>query len=138
MENMLEIQRRLVSWVGKQDVVNNDDNIALQSGSSGGDFREALMRSFTLESFKFTPDPGGPGLETDLAITEVSLVDGNISLTWASQAGTSYAIEVSDSLASGSFQVIQSGLAAEATSTSAVAEPIVDGGSSRFYRVREE
>jgi hypothetical protein len=44
----------------------------------------------------------------------------------------------SDSLMPDSFQFIQSGLAAEAASTSAVAEPVADGGPTRFYRVREE
>ena len=130
------LSEQRIDGFGNGNTLNNG-NVSVQSGSSAGDFREAYIRSYELESLKSQPTFGGPDPEPagDLAITAVSLEGESVRLTWASSEGGIYTIEGSGTLEADSFAPVQANVVSGGDTTTTTA-PI--DGSSRFYRVREQ
>ena len=132
------LSEQTITGFGNGNTLNNG-NLSVQSGSSAGDFREALIRSYELESLKSQPTFGGDGgVDTDVAITGLSLADDNVNLTWTSSEGALYTIEGSTTLEADSFEPVATDITSGGATTTAIAESLSEGGASKFYRIRQQ
>ncbi len=98
-----------------------------QDGDSGGD------------GFMFVANvvvtPGSGQSSSTFPVTDVSITDGDVSLTWISEPNATYTIEGSLTLQPNSWEAVASGIASEGAMTTATAEALDAAVPSKFYRV---